>query len=81
MWNSLISSATGVFTTREGHQMVQKLYDAHKDEFGSALHIIEKSLRNIKEEEKWSDENLPVIERWIDDFLARNQPSENKFFE
>ncbi|XP_065370998.1 aminopeptidase N [Calliphora vicina] len=81
LWNSLIGSATGVFTTKEGHDMVQKLYDEHKEEFGSALHIIEKSLRNIKEEEKWSDENLPVIESWLDDFLAKNTPTENKFFE
>ncbi|XP_037815960.1 aminopeptidase N [Lucilia sericata] len=81
LWNSLIGSATGVFTTKEGHAMVQKLYDDHKEEFGSALHIIEKSLRNIKEEEKWSDENLPVIENWLDEFLARNKNSENKFFE
>ncbi|XP_023303104.2 aminopeptidase N [Lucilia cuprina] len=81
LWNSLIGSATGVFTTKEGHAMVQKLYDDHKEEFGSALHIIEKSLRNIKEEEKWSDENLPVIESWLDEFLARNKNSENKFFE
>ncbi|KAM7360043.1 aminopeptidase N isoform 1-T2 [Cochliomyia hominivorax] len=81
LWNSLIGSATSVFTTKEGHDMVQKLYDTHKDEFGSALHIIEKSLRNIKEEAKWSDENLPVIENWLDDFLAKNKPTENKFFE
>lgn len=61
--------------------MVQKLYDEHKTEFGSAHHIIEKSLRNIKEEAKWSDENLPIIESWLDDFLAKNKPTENKFFE
>lgn len=77
----MISSATSVFTTKEGYEMVQRLYDEHKREFGSALHIIEKSLKNIKEEEKWSDENLPVLESWLDDFLARNKPTENKFFE
>ena len=60
--------------------MVEKLYLEHKSEFGSALHIIEKSLRNIKEEAKWSDENLPVIESWLENFLTKNKPSENKFF-
>lgn len=53
--------------------MVKKLYDQHKNEFGSALHIIEKSMRNIKEEVKWSDINLPVIEKWLTDYLATSE--------
>lgn len=61
--------------------MVHKLYEDHKGEFGSALHIIEKSLRNIKEEATWSDENLPVIENWLDDFLAKNNSTEDKFMQ
>ena len=39
-------------------------------DFGSAEHIIEKSLKNIKEEAKWSEENLPVIEKWLNNFLS-----------
>ncbi|CAD7077858.1 unnamed protein product [Hermetia illucens] len=79
LWDNLISSATGVFTTQEGYDMVSQLYVQRQGEFGSAEHIIEKSLRNIKEETKWSDENLPVIEKWLDNFLQRVNTSDNKF--
>ena len=51
--------------------MVSALYVKHQGEFGTAEHIIEKSLKNIKEETKWSDENLPVIEKWLDNFLSQ----------
>lgn len=58
-----------MFTTEDGYNMVKDLYEEHKHEFGSALHIIETSMRNIKEESKWSEENLPVIEKWLTEFL------------
>ena len=66
LWDRLISTATGFFTTQEGYDLVAKLYTNRKGEFGTAEHIIEKSLKNIKEEAKWSNENLPVIEKWLD---------------
>lgn len=75
----MISSATGVFTTQEGYDMVSKLYVQHQGDFGSAEHIVEKSLKNIKEETKWSDENLPVIEKWLDSYLAETNTSDAKF--
>lgn len=59
--------------------MVSELYVARQGEFGSAEHIIEKSLRHIKEETKWSDENLPIIEKWLDNYLARANTLESKF--
>jgi len=98
LWDSLISTATGVFTTQEGYDMVSRLYVQHQGEFGSAEHIIEKvfraflnlssstnfpslqSLRNIKEETKWTNENLPVIEKWLDNFQSHIQKSENNKF-
>lgn len=80
MWDSLISTATGVFTTQEGYDMVKQLYVQRQGEFGSAEHIIEKSLKNIKEETKWSDENLPVIEKWLDHYaVSVNKAEHNKF--
>ena len=79
MWDNLISTATGVFTTQEGYDMVSQLYVSRQGEFGSAEHIIEKSLKNIKEETKWSNENLPVIEKWLDKYLANANISDNKF--
>ncbi|XP_055377677.1 aminopeptidase N [Condylostylus longicornis] len=79
LWDNLISAATGVFTTQEGYDMVSNLYVQKQGEFGSAEHIIEKSLRNIKEETKWSDENLPIIEKWLDNFLKTMNKDENKF--
>ncbi|KRG00711.1 aminopeptidase N [Drosophila mojavensis] len=72
LWDHLIGSATGFFLTQKGYNMVQQLYEEHAGEFGSAQHIIEKSLRNIKEEVLWSEENLPVIETWLNNFLSKN---------
>lgn len=79
LWDNLIGSATGVFTTQEGYDMVSELYVQRQGEFGSAEHIIEKSLRHIKEETKWSDENLPIIEKWLDNYLERANTLESKF--
>lgn len=76
----MISTATGVFTTQEGYDMVSQLYVQRQGEFGSAEHIIEKSLKNIKEETKWSDENLPVIEKWLDYYLSNLNKAENSKF-
>lgn len=60
--------------------MVKQLYVQRQGEFGSAEHIIEKSLKNIKEETKWSDENLPVIEKWLDNYSSLiNKAESNKF--
>lgn len=72
----MISSATGSFNTQDGFEKVQKLFTDHRGQFGSAEHIIEKNLKNIKEESKWSDENLPVIEKWLDEHLSRGANDE-----
>ncbi|XP_018326594.1 aminopeptidase N isoform X2 [Agrilus planipennis] len=72
LWNALINSATSVFKTQEGLDMVSKLYVEKQGDFGTADFVIEKSLKNIKEETKWSDENLPVIELWLDKYLKDN---------
>lgn len=72
LWYHLIGSATGFFSTQRGYDMVKELYEKRSGEFGSAQHIVEKSLRNIKEEAQWSEENLPVIEKWLTEFLSKN---------
>ncbi|XP_050303847.1 aminopeptidase N [Anthonomus grandis grandis] len=72
LWNSIITSATSVFKTQEGLDMVSELYLERQTEFGNADFVIEKALKNIKEETKWSSENLPVIERWLDNYLNEN---------
>ncbi|XP_064212579.1 aminopeptidase N isoform X1 [Tribolium castaneum] len=72
LWNSLITSATTVFKTQEGLDMVSELYVERQTEFGTADFVIEKALKNIKEETKWSNDNLPVIEKWLDEYLANN---------
>ncbi|CAH0553112.1 unnamed protein product [Brassicogethes aeneus] len=72
LWNSLITSATSVFKTQEGLDMVSELYVQRQSEFGTADFVIEKSLKNIKEETKWSNDNLPIIEKWLDNYLAVN---------
>uniref|UniRef100_U5EY25 Aminopeptidase n=1 Tax=Corethrella appendiculata TaxID=1370023 RepID=U5EY25_9DIPT len=81
LWDILISASTGAFTTQEGYDMVSQLYVRRHGEFGTAEHIIEKSLKNIKEETKWSDENLPVIEKWLDNYLKNINTVDEKFME
>lgn len=64
--------------------MVSELYVEHQGEFGTAEHIVEKALKNIKEETKWSDDNLPVIEKWLDNYLKNEEKeseSDKKFME
>ncbi|XP_017774148.1 PREDICTED: aminopeptidase N [Nicrophorus vespilloides] len=73
LWNSLITSATSVFKTQEGLDMVAQFYLEKQGEFGTADFVVEKALKNIKEESKWSTDNLPVIEKWLDDYLKFNQ--------
>lgn len=75
LWDNLISSATGSFTTQEGYDMVSELYVTRQGEFGSAEHIIEKSLKNIKEETKWSNQNLPIMAKWLDGFVSKQSSS------
>ncbi|XP_037950575.1 aminopeptidase N [Teleopsis dalmanni] len=77
LWDNLINAATGAFTTQEGYDMVSRLYELRKNEFGSAEHIIKKSLQNIKEEAKWTSENIPVIENWLDKFLEKHNIENN----
>ncbi|XP_022900497.2 aminopeptidase N [Onthophagus taurus] len=72
LWNSLVTSATTVFKTQEGLDMVSGLYVERQGEFGTAEFVVERALKNIKEETKWSDENLPVIEKWLDNYLKEN---------
>lgn len=72
LWNSLITSATTVFKTQEGLDMVSELYVERQGEFGTADFVIERALKNIKEETKWSNDNLPVIEKWLDQYLKSN---------
>ncbi|KAI5638662.1 hypothetical protein NE865_08718 [Phthorimaea operculella] len=78
LWDNLITSATSQFTNNVGLEMVTGLYMAHQDQFGSAEHIIEKSMRHIKEEAKWSAENIPTIEKWLDEYISRSMVQDKK---
>ncbi|KAL1513014.1 hypothetical protein ABEB36_002501 [Hypothenemus hampei] len=73
LWNSIITSATTAFKTQEGLDMVSELYLERQTEFGNADFVIEKALKHIKEETKWSNDNLPIIEKWLDNYLKENQ--------
>lgn len=70
VWDSIIQSSTASFTTSEGLELVKNLHDQRKGEFGSAQHIIDRNIKNIKEEKKWSEENLPEINNWLDSFIS-----------
>ncbi|KAL3276601.1 hypothetical protein HHI36_011973 [Cryptolaemus montrouzieri] len=75
LWNSLVTSATSVFKCQEGFDMVSELYVQKQGDFGTADFVIERALKNIKEEVKWSNENLPVIEKWLENYLKENNDS------
>ncbi|XP_039749828.1 aminopeptidase N [Pararge aegeria] len=77
IWDNMITAATAQFTTQEGLDLVTNFYVEHQGEFGSAEHIIEKSMRNIREEAKWSADNLPVIEKWLDNYLEAAKKNED----
>lgn len=79
LWDNLVGSATGVFTTQEGVDLVVKLHAKRRGQFGSADHIITKSISTIKEESSWSSANLPVIEKWLDEYLKTANTSDKKF--
>lgn len=79
LWDNLITSATSQFTTSEGLELVKGLAKQHSGQFGSAEHIIEKSIRIIKEEAQWSTENLPVIRTWLDGYLASAEVTDDEF--
>ncbi|XP_072390587.1 aminopeptidase N [Diabrotica undecimpunctata] len=78
LWNSLITSATTVFKTQKGLDMVSELYVERQSEFGTADFVIERAIRNIKEETKWSNENLPVIEAWLDQYIKDNKNNDKQ---
>jgi hypothetical protein len=80
LWDNLISSATANWNVQAGYDLVSQFYQQHQGEFGSAEHIIQRNLKNIKEEAKWSEENLPVIEQWLNKFLSNTQNNENSKF-
>lgn len=62
LWTGIVHSATGFFKSREGLDMVEKLYAARQSELGEAP----KATETIKQELAWSEKNLPAIEGWLD---------------
>ncbi|CAH1974580.1 unnamed protein product [Acanthoscelides obtectus] len=70
LWNSMVTAATNSFKTEEGLDRVRALYVEKQNEFGTADFVIEKALVNLKEEVRWSKENLPVIEKWLDNYIS-----------
>lgn len=53
--------------------MVSELYVERQSDFGTADFVVEKALKNIKVETKWSNENLPIIEKWLDDYIDKHK--------
>lgn len=68
----MVTSATTAFKTKEGLDLVSKLYVERQGDFGTAEFIVERALKNIKEETKWGDENLPVIQNWLNKYIQSN---------
>lgn len=58
------------------------MYKEREGQFGTAEFVIEKALKNIKEEAQWSNDNLPVIEDWLNNHLktiGMNNEKDQKF--
>ncbi|KAL4721440.1 hypothetical protein ACJJTC_003428 [Scirpophaga incertulas] len=79
IWDRMIMAATFKFKTQEGLDLVNKFYLEHKMELATAERIVDRAIKNIKEEAKWSADNLPVIEQWLDVFLASSNVKDDKF--
>lgn len=73
LWDGIVNFATSSFNTQEGYDMVSKLYMDHQNEFESADAIIKKALRIIKQETKWNEENVPVIDAWLKEHLSKEE--------
>ncbi|XP_032667689.1 aminopeptidase N [Odontomachus brunneus] len=71
LWDGIVNFATSSFNTQEGYDMVSKLYMDHQNEFETADAIIKKALKVIKQETKWNEENVPVIDAWLKDHLSK----------
>jgi len=71
IWDAIINFATSSFNTKEGYDMVNKFYLDHTDDFESATSIIKKSLEIIKEETRWNEANVPVIDAWLKKNLSK----------
>jgi len=71
IWDAIVNFATSSFNTEEGYDMVNKFYLDHADDFESAASIIKKSLEIIKEETRWNEANVPVIDAWLKENLSK----------
>ncbi|XP_014203652.1 aminopeptidase N [Copidosoma floridanum] len=71
LWTSLVQSATGSFNSQEGYDLVSKLHESRKNEFEGAEGFVPEALEKIKQETRWSENNLPAIEKWLDEHLAK----------
>lgn len=65
LWEYLVHSATAMFKTLDGYNMVSELYVTHQGEFGTAEQIVEQALCTISAEAQWSDVNFPAMEMWL----------------
>ena len=50
--------------------MVSELYESRKGESETGDAVLEKALKNIQKETEWNQENLPVINEWLNDHLT-----------
>ncbi|CAL1682755.1 unnamed protein product [Lasius platythorax] len=71
LWDGIVNFATSSFNTQEGYDKVNRFYMDHQNEFESADSIIKKALRIIKQETKWNEENVPVIDMWLTENLSK----------
>jgi len=71
LWDGIVNFATSSFNTQQGYDKVNRFYMDHQNEFESADAIIKKALRIIKQETKWNEENVPVIDMWLTENLSK----------
>ncbi|KAK0073413.1 hypothetical protein PV325_009747, partial [Microctonus aethiopoides] len=79
LWNGLVDSATSSFTTQEGYDKVSQLYSERQADFDPVGTIMSKVMGDIEEHLKWTKKNLPIIEEWLKNHLAKKPSSVTSF--
>ena len=71
LWTSIVHSATGFFNTQEGYNLVSNLHSTRQSEWDGAENLVTEAMETIKQETKWSEKNLPAIDTWLTENLAK----------
>ncbi|XP_063218255.1 aminopeptidase N-like [Bacillus rossius redtenbacheri] len=75
LWKLLMKAATARFVTQEDLDAFSELYVQRRGHFGSAELLVERALDRMREDAEWTSDNVPVVHRWLEDFLESSAAS------